>query len=63
VPVGPSWPPGAACPYPASPPSAAASTRGSDIADETNARYYQRVCVAEQQKHHHDPREFQDNLI
>ena len=43
--------------------ASSAHNRGSDIADETNARYYQRVCVAEQQKHHHDPREFQDNLI
>jgi hypothetical protein len=37
--------------------------RGRGIADETNALYYRRVCVAERQKQHHDPREFQDNLI
>jgi hypothetical protein len=39
--------------------ASSAHNRGSDIADETNARYHQRVCVAEQQKQHHDPRDFQ----
>ena len=37
--------------------ASSAHNRGSDIADETNARYYQRVCVAEQQKQHHVPHE------